>query len=156
MKKLFVVLLGLSLVLSGCLESEIKEVSPINDSDVFGTELTFTAVMADSENEGTRTALQADGKSIWWNAGEEINVFFSDKASGAFTSTNTEPQAVVDFQGILPIIMGAVESDGPALAYWAVYPYNAENTCDGESVTMTLPSTQNAVEGSFGEGVLQK
>ena len=153
MKKIFIVLLGLGMVLSGCQESEVKEVPPIDNTDVFGTELTFTAFIADGENEGTRTVLQADGKSVWWNAGEKINVFFSDKASGEFTSTNTEPQAVVDFQGILPIIMGAVESDGPALAYWAVYPYNAENTCDGESVTMTLPSTQNAVEGSFGEGV---
>ena len=153
MKKIFIVLLGLGMVLSGCQESEVKEVPPIDNTDVFGTELTFTAFIADGENEGTRTVLQADGKSVWWNAGEKINVFFSDKASGEFTSTNTEPQAVVDFQGILPIIMGAVESDGPALAYWAVYPYNAENTCDGESVTMTLPSTQNAVEGSFGESV---
>ncbi len=117
-----------------------KEVQP-------GETITFTAGWADSDE--TRTILQSDGTSVWWDAAEQINVFFSNKASGKFTSTNAQPQAIVDYQGSLPIVVGSIESDNPAHAYWAVYPYNAANTCDGESVTLTVPSIQTALEGTF-------
>ena len=112
-----------------------------------GETITFTAAWADTE--GTRTILQSDGTSVWWDAYEQINLFFSNKASGRFTSTNSQPQSIVDFQGYLPITVGSIETDNPAHAYWAVYPYNAANTCDGESVTLTIPTTQTAVAGSF-------
>jgi hypothetical protein len=119
------------------------------DNDVIrpGEIITFTASWNGSDD--TRTVLQSNGTSVWWDASEQINVFFSDKASGKFISTNSEPQAIVDFQGSLPIMVGSVETDNPAHAYWAVYPYNVANTCDGESVTLFIPSTQTAVEGTF-------
>lgn len=113
-----------------------------------GETITFTASWGGSD---TRTVLQADGNSVWWETGEQINVFFSDKASGMFTSTNNQPQAIVDFQGSLPIVVGSIESDNPAHAYWAVYPYNSANTSDGESVTITIPSVQPAREGTFAD-----
>ncbi len=112
-----------------------------------GETITFTAGWAGSED--TRTILQSDGTSVWWEPGAQINVFFSDKASGKFTSTNSQAQAIVDFQGSLPIVVGSVETENPPHSYWAVYPYDAANTCDGESVTLTIPSTQTAVEGTF-------
>ena len=112
-----------------------------------GETITFTAAWAGSDE--TRTILQSDGTSVWWESGAQINVFFSDKASGRFTSTNNQSQAIVDFQGSLPIVVGSVETENPAHAYWAVYPYNAANTCDGESVTLTVPSAQTAAEGTF-------
>lgn len=114
-----------------------------------GETITFTAAWAGADE--TRTILQSDGTSVWWDAAEQINVFFSDKASGKFTSTNSQPQAIVDFQGSLPIVVGSVETENPAHAYWAVYPYNTANTCDGESVTLTVPSTQTAKEGTFAD-----
>ena len=112
-----------------------------------GETITFTAGWAGSE--ATRTILQEDGTSVWWESGAQINVFFSDKASGKFTSSNSQAQAIVDFQGSLPIVVESVETENPAHAYWAVYPYNEANTCDGESVTLTIPSTQTAAEGTF-------
>lgn len=114
-----------------------------------GDTITFTAAWAGSED--TRTILQADGTSVWWEPGAQVNVFFSDKASGKFTSTNSQAQAIVDFQGSLPIVVGSVETENPAHAYWAVYPYNAANTCDGESVTLSIPSTQTAKEETFAD-----
>lgn len=120
--------------------------APVEDINSLQT-LTFTAGWAESED--TRTILQADGTSVWWDAGEQISLFFSNKASGVFTSTNTQPQAIVDFQGNLPIAVGSVESDNPAHAFWAVYPHDAANSCDGESVTLTVPAAQTATEGSF-------
>lgn len=113
--------------------------------------VTFTAGWADSDP--TKTDLQQDGASVLWDAAEQIQVFFDDKASGKFTSTNAQPQAVVDFQGSLPIAVGSVGADNPARSYWAVYPYNASDTCDGESVTLTIPYIQTASEGTIDKAV---
>ena len=110
-------------------------------------ELTFDAVWA--EDPGTRTAIQENGTSIWWSAGEEINVFFGTLSAGKFSSTNTEPQEVVQFRGSLDVMTGTIETPGSELAYWAVYPYDESNTCDGESVTLTVPASQEGTEGTF-------
>ena len=137
----YVTLLSAALVLLfSCTREAEQVIQP-------GETITFTAGWAGSED--TRTILQEDGTSVWWEPGAQVNVFFSDKASGKFTSTNSQAQAIVDFQGSLPIVVGSVETENPAHAYWAVYPYDAANTCDGESVTLTIPSTQTAVEGTF-------
>jgi hypothetical protein len=112
-------------------------------------EVTFSAVWA--EESGTRTALQENGTSIWWTPGEEINVFQGTMASGKFTSTNTEPQELVQFRGSMEVMTGTVETPGDQLSYWAVYPYDEANTCDGESVTVTVPSAQVAQEGTFAD-----
>ena len=112
-----------------------------------GETITFTAGWEGIDD--TRTILQPDGTSVWWESSAQINIFFGDKASGRFTSTNSQAQAIVDFTGSLPIVVGSVETDNPAHAYWAVYPYDSTNTCDGESVTLAIPSTQTAVEETF-------
>lgn len=141
MNKYVTLLSAAAVLLFSCTrESDQEVIQP-------GETITFTAAWAGSED--TRTILQADGTSVWWEPEAQINVFFSDKASGKFTSTNSQAQSIVDFQGSLPIVVGSVETENPPHAYWAVYPYDAANTCDGESVTLTIPSTQTAVEGTF-------
>lgn len=140
MNKHFFFLSAAAVLLFSCSREPEQVIQP-------GETITFTAGWAGSED--TRTILQSDGTSVWWEPGAQVNVFFSDKASGKFTSTNSQAQAIVDFQGSLPIVVGSVETENPAHAYWAVYPYDATNTCDGESVTLTIPSTQTAVEGTF-------
>ena len=112
-------------------------------------EYVFEAVWADGS--GTRTALQEDGTSVWWTTGEEINVFYGGIASGKFVSTNTEPAALTSFSGSLPVVTGTVEGGNSALSFWGVYPYDAANTCDGQSVTLTVSSTQPATDGSFAD-----
>lgn len=137
-----VILLSAAVVLlfSCTRESDQEVIQP-------GETITFTAAWAGSED--TRTILQADGTSVWWEPEAQINVFFSDKASGKFTSTNSQAQSIVDFQGSLPIVVGSVETENPAHAYWAVYPYDSANSCDGKSVTLTIPATQTAAAGTF-------
>lgn len=112
-------------------------------------EYVFKAIWADGT--GTRTALQEDGTSVWWTTGEEINVFYGSIASAKFVSTNTEAVALTSFSGSLPVVTGTVEDGHSASAFWGVYPYDAANTCDGESVTLTIPETQPATEGSFAD-----
>ena len=133
MKKHFVLLSIALVVFFSCSREVVMEEIQQDQT------LTFTASWA--ESDGTKTIVQSNGTSVWWDAAEEINVFRGDQ-SGKFTSTNSRPQAVVEFQGSLP-------AGGSSANYWAVYPYNVANTCDGESVTITIPSNQTAVEGTF-------
>ena len=131
----------LALAMVGCTREMDVDILPEAE------ELTFSAVWA--EDPGTRTALQENGTSIWWTPAEEINVFQGTMSSGKFTSTNTEPQELVQFRGSMEVMTGTVETPGDQLSYWAVYPYDAANSCDGESVTLTVPSLQEAKEGTF-------
>ena len=112
-------------------------------------EYVFEAVWADGS--GTRTALQEDGTSVWWTTEEEIMVFYGNISSGKFVSTNTEPAALTSFSGTLPVVTGTVESGHGAPAFWGVYPYDAASTCDGESVTVTVPASQPATDDSFAD-----
>ena len=132
--------LGISLV--GCSRPNEDEYNPIAKNLVF---------KASWENEkNTKTVLQENGTSIWWSTSEKINVFYGKTRSGVFTSTNTEPAEVTTFTGEL-ILKDIVQEDATSAGYWAVYPYNENNTCDGESVTLSVPSNQSATEGTFAD-----
>ena len=112
-------------------------------------QLTFTAAWEDSQD--SKTAIQSDGVSVWWTTAEKINAFYGSMYSGVFTSTNTAPARTVQFTGNLNVLAGSVESDSGQSRYWAVYPYSASNTCDGESVTLNLPDVQPSVAGSVAD-----
>ena len=143
MKKLALAGSALLVVAALSCTRELDIVTPVNQ------EYVFEAVWADGA--GTRTALQEDGTSVWWTTGEEINVFYGCIASGKFVSTNTEPAALTSFSGSLPVVTGTVESGHSASSFWGVYPYDAATTCDGESVTLNVPSKQSARDGSFAD-----
>ena len=115
-------------------------------------QLEFHAVWAN--DPGTRTVLQSDGKSVWWTPEEEINVFLGNQSSGKFTSTNTADQALATFEGTLTPLTGTTGQGSEAAAYWAVYPYNESNTCDGNSVTLTVPAVQGSKAGTFADKLL--
>ena len=117
--------------------------------DIIGQELTIRAVWADSPD--TRTVLQPDGTSVWWTTGEQINAFYGSRFGGKFTSTNSQPTAFTTFQGTLTVLTGSIEEGSESQSFWAVYPYDSANTCDGNSVTLTVPASQKAVDDSFGD-----
>jgi hypothetical protein len=113
--------------------------------------MTFYASM----EPGTRTQLGYNGFNkdmVYWSPSDEISVFCTS-GKGKFVSTNTEPvrgtYESVEFVGRLD---NAPERKGAP--YWAVYPFSEDNTFDGESVGVTLSSTQDAVAGNVGEGLL--
>ena len=119
-----------------CTRLEMVPAGPASE----GETLSFTAVWADDEE--TKTTIQSDGTTVWWNVGEDINMFSTLGGSARFTSTNREPQASVTFTGQLPVSTGSNE-------FWAVYPYNASNTFDGSHVTLTVSQSQTATASSF-------
>ena len=126
--------------------------SVIEEQDVIevknGTELVFEAT-----NEGdveTKTAVQSDGKSVWWNPYEKVNIFFGDSESSLFTSTNSVPVAKAQFRGTIEAFTGEVDGNDDDY-FWAIYPYDASNTSDGSSVTATLSANQTACAGTFAD-----
>lgn len=122
-----------------------------NDCLGDGNSLTLTASFAEHCN--AKTVLQENETDVYWSVKDTINLFQGSRYSGVFISTNTKPAPVAGFAGKLECkdaTGGAPASD----TYWAVYPYNAGNTCDGESVTLTLPFEQAGSEGTFAEHLL--
>ncbi len=113
--------------------------------------LKFTAAWADELESDARTSLQEDGKSIWWSPGEEINIFCGSGFAGHFISTNTEASSSATFKGCLTVLTGKIEQVNASADYWAIYPYNEKNSCDGNSVTLTLSAMQSGIPGTFEE-----
>ena len=144
MNKHVILLTTMALLFSCAKEPVVNEVQPAET-------ITFTAGWADSEE--TRTVLQSDGTSVWWTPGEEIMVYYGNKFSGKFTSTNTESQALTSFSGSLSVLTGTVEEGNGSQSFIAVYPYDAAVACDGEKVTLVVPSVQTAVSGTFADNL---
>lgn len=108
-------------------------------------QVTFTA---SAEAPLTRTQV-VDGRSVWWSPSDAVSIFYGSGINGGsrFVSSNREPAATVDFTGELERMSGGAP-DGTRW-FWAVYPFDQENECDGESVILTVPGYQFATPGSF-------
>lgn len=109
--------------------------------------LTVKATMADKSD--SKTVLE-DG-NVLWTSGDAINLFFSNQSSGQFTTNIDTPSATAEFTGTLSVATGSAEIGTTGKAFWAVYPFNQNNTCDGSSVTLTVPSVQSSLAGSFAD-----
>ena len=104
--------------------------------------MTFTA-----GTEATKVALQEDGKTLHWEATDQLKVF--DGVSNELPAfTTTESGASVTFAGQV--------SDGAAGPFYALYPYQAAATFGastittaeyGDVITATVPAEQTAVAG---------
>ena len=96
----------------------------------------------------TRTVLQEDG-SVWWSPGEKINLFAVvqldvnhwDTAIETFVSTNSVAAPRTDF-------VGHIQTSNDA-TYYAVYPYNPDPSAWDRYVSVTIPTIQTAIAGSF-------
>ena len=139
MKRIDCVLAALIMVLaSSC--SRMEEEVIVNEP-IQGSIITLRATQGDNPN--TKTVRQDDG-SIWWSKDDAINVFYGD-AQGKFTTDISESAATASFSGTLE------GEAGNSAVYWGVYPYNEDNTFDGTGVTMTVPSEQKGVPGTFAD-----
>lgn len=117
--------------------------------------MTFKASFGDA-NE-TRTIFISDETSsswpVYWAPRDAINIFYGGKSGARFETseefTTAGPKA--EFVGYLQAATGTSDDSGGTTTqnFWAVYPYNENNTCDGSSVTLTIPSEQTGVAGTF-------
>ena len=109
-----------------------------------GKEMVF---IASRENLASKSFRMDDG-SVWWNAAEEVSIFYGSGAAGGsrFVSTNTDIAETVELAGTITV--GDTESD-----FWGVYPYSSENSCDGSSITTVIPARQAGVARNFSDNV---
>ena len=98
-------------------------------------EVTFNASFGDAQN--TRTVIKNDTE-IWWSPNDAINVFYGDLTSGKFTATAGQESASAQFVGSFSAVTGIMEAENESRSFWAVYPYDVLNSCDGNSVTLTV------------------
>ena len=129
------------LALSGCVNN-----LDLEESDgLVGRPLTIRATLGDT---GTKTVLQSDGH-VYWLDGDAINMFYGSKFSGRFVTELAAPDKTAEFNGQLSVVTGSTNEGMEASDFWAVYPYDAANTCDGTGVTLTIPAAQPGVAGTF-------
>ena len=141
MKKQFISIAAVAALLTCACSVEpfdFQEVQPEEDGEV----VVLTAGFAGAE-DGTRTVRQADGK-VFWSPGDEISIVRGTLASGhkKFVADNTEPSPTATFTGTMP---------SGSSAFWAVYPYKADDFNNGTYFVTTLPAQQEAVAGSFAD-----
>ena len=132
MKKMFVLWGALALLTAACSNEESQEVS-------------FSPLVLTAQQEGgeaTRTSLS--GTEVHWSAGDNVAAFVSNVAH---TSTATEILSAKSAR----FTFSDLAAD--AVVQYAVYPASAAVGLVGESVvTVTVPTEQSAVAGSFAEG----
>ena len=126
-----------------------------------GQELTFTAnlekdvyptkatIAWEEEDDGDETTPPFHFE---WTPSDQINVFYganSGVGGSIFTSDGNTTGTSTQFSGTLNVFSGTIGGDPESVHFWATYPYNSANVCDGESVTVTLPAVQRPVASSF-------
>lgn len=137
-KSSFLFVAIMAMILAGCTAKQSVEEE--------ANQITITAVMA--ENNPTRTVLLDGTTSVLWEPADEVKVFYKTTGS-RFTSNNTEPAGQADFTGTLTVTGFFGDGFTTDTPLWAVYPYRADATSDGESVITTLPAEQTGRAGSF-------
>ena len=133
---------------AGC---SVDERSADPDLGLQEKELTIKAEREDVLGD-TRTSRDESDGSVWWTPGDALSLFYGGGSAGGskFTSTATEVCKSADFTGTIGVITGGGEGTTiDDTFFWALYPYQPDASCDGSSVTMTLPNVQTAVPGTF-------
>lgn len=131
MKKMLVSWGVLALLTAACSNEESQKVA-------------YTPLVLTAQQEGgeaTRTSLHTT--EVHWSAGDNVAAFVS---SVAHTSTATEILSAKSAR----FTFSDLAAD--AVVQYAVYPAAAATGLAGDVVTVTVPTEQTAVAGSFAEG----
>jgi len=124
-----------------------------SQQEITTQEVILTATAADS-SPCTKSTRGANGEFLW-SPGDEINLFYGPTQGygSLFTAQNDEPVTTTTFGGTIEVITGTTVGSTD-LMFWGTYPFSQNNTCDGNSVSISLQDEQTAVNNSWGEGAL--
>ena len=107
MRKYYSVLAVAALMIAGCTTE--KEFVPVANG-----ESTITAIR---DASASRTVVHEDGKTLWWSAGETIDVFYGAGGSASvFKGQNEAPAPTAVFAGDIEI------SEGNDINVYAIIP----------------------------------
>ena len=140
MKYNFFILALATLALFSCMGDKVE--TPSDEGEL----ITIRAYQEGAAE--TRTTLIDGGTQVYWEPADEVKLFFRG-AGSRFLSQNTENSRAADFTGSLNVVVGHNEGASGSNTLWGLYPYRADATSDGESVTTTLPAEQTGRAGSF-------
>ena len=145
MKKAFLLIPVLAAVLAGCKAVELEQLEAAQDQRI--------TIVASREGDGpeTRTVRNESNGKILWTPGDQISLFYGSGTDGGslFTSQTTTNAAVTNFTGTIGVITGGADVSVDQTYFWGLYPYDGTASCDGASITTTLPAYQVATPGSF-------
>lgn len=142
MKRLFILSSFTLGVLVSCSQ---KDIELNNDS---GSMIIYASV---EPRPDVKNVIDNESLEITWTAGDAINVFFGASESSRFVTSQSG--SVAQFKGSIDVVTGGGEGLSDETSLWGIYPYDANNTCDGTNITLTLPSLQEAKENSFADGL---
>ena len=114
-------------------------------------EIVINASVAEQSVE-TKSAIDVFGSekvTYTWLAGDAISVFFGDSEGSIFVTDVTASKA--QFKGTIGAVTGGGDDLTDETSLWGVYPYGRNTTCDGSSVTLTLPYEQGAAPDTFAD-----
>ena len=135
MKKICLSLLTLATLLASCQTEEMED------------HLLPTIIAEFESQTGTRTLLSVDDSgigTIYWKPDDLIDIFFGT-ARAVYSSQNTVNARTASFR-TSDSVSGA---DLSSANIWGLYPSDDSSTCDGNSVTTTLPSQQYGIPETF-------
>jgi hypothetical protein len=117
-----------------------------------GESMKLYTIYASAENDSElKSVIDNTTFETEWLAGDAINVFFGATQSSRFVTTESAP--VAQFKGSIAVVTGGGEGLDDDTSLWGVYPYNSANTCDGTTVTLSLPSNQAPAANTFANGL---
>jgi len=141
MKKIITICMLSSLAFVACQKEKLTQ------TESESREVTIVATLGNN----TKSVVKDGGKQVYWTPSEDIHVFFNNSSS-KFTSTNTQKAITAEFTGSLNYIIGSQEGGTSNKTLFALSPYLSTATCDGTTISTTLPANQIACEGTFNNG----
>ena len=124
-----------------------KEIIEANSSKT----ITLTSLTATTapETQETKTILDGNTLKSSWLAGDAINVFFGASESSKFVCQTSGE--IAQFKGSIDVVTGGGEGLTDDTSLWGVYPYDSNTSCDGTTITLSLPSKQQAKADTFAD-----
>ena len=130
-----------------CTRAEVLQTPELSDEEFPG----LCTIYASTETQPQqKNVIDNDSFQTSWTSGDAINVFFGPVNSRFVTSESGD---VAQFKGSIDVVTGGGEGLTDETSLWGIYPYNASNTCDGNSITLILPATQSPAENTFADGL---
>ena len=138
-----------ALLLSGCQHDNLAP------NGVFQREQRITIEATYEQPEMDTKTVRDDNAKIYWIPGDAISLFFGSGTDGGskFVAQNDAVALKTAFSGSITAVTGGSDIDDEDTYFWGLYPYDATSSCDGSSVTMSIPAVQPGMEGTFAPGM---
>lgn len=143
MKKIFAIF-AVAAVCAGC----AKQIENPSDNSLSFTPKSFYASV-----DGTKTALDTDGKTVTWKTDDKIGVFYKDQLRLMQYKLYAEGEAESPYNkrtsGYFMYTNCNIELSVAPDQYYAIYPWNQDATLSNGVITTSLPATQTASVTEF-------